>query len=224
MQCNDLSIHVRDRVGRACVAIAWLSDRAGIDQIFRILLQDGLKLRIALWRVDFEPPLRIYLSAKSDVRVAEEAEWPPGNRNRTCGIEICHDVQILIERRAVTDLDAFIDDHRSDWELAQILEGGFRERFSRPASGRSRDRIEVFGVIEAGRYLIVIAAHRGHRLQRLHAIDDSVGIGAVAYEISEHEHRIVFLRSGRQEHRFECFEVAVNVAENQVTHAIRAAR
>ena len=53
-----------------------------------------------------------------------------------------------------------------------------------------------------------------------HAIDDAVRLGAVADEIAEHDHGVVAVRGGRVEHGVERVDVRVDVAQDQVAHAL----
>ena len=51
----------------------------------------------------------------------------------------------------------------------------------------ARDLVEVAGVLEAARRLVVVAADDRERLERADAIDHAVGLAAVADQVAEDE-------------------------------------
>src|SRR5687767_256733 len=71
---------------------------------------------------------------------------------------------------------------------------------------------------EPGSHLVVIASNDLRRRHGLDAIDDGVGVGAVADQVAEDEHAIEALAGGGGEHGVERLEVRVDVADDEVTH------
>ena len=121
------------------------------------------------------------------VRVAEQAERPRDDLERAHRIELVEDVGVLVERRAVADLDEIVDDVRPFRQRGEPRPVLGRQHVERPVRGALRHGVEAFRLFEAARHLVVIAAHDRHRIERLHALDHGVRIGAVADEVAEHE-------------------------------------
>ncbi len=91
-----------------------------------------------------------------------------------------------------------------------------RERVERPARRDFRDGVEAFGLFQPARHLVVIAANNGRRLERLHAFDHRIRIGAVADEIAEHQRALVPARLSLGQARVQRFEIRVDVGENEI--------
>ena len=67
---------------------------------------------------------------------------------------------------------------------------------------------------------VVIAAHHDVGRQAADAVDDRPGFSAVAHEIPEHEQPVVLLRRAVAQHRGQGGQVAVDVADDEVAHAV----
>ena len=93
-----------------------------------------------------------------------------------------------------------------------------RQLLERPARRVTRDGVEPLGLIDAAGHFVVVAAHDRRRLECLHALDDGVGVGAVADEIAEHEGLLVAAGAGVVETGGERFQVRVDVGQNEITH------
>ena len=125
-----------------------------------------------------------------EVRVAEQAQRPARRIERAAGVVGVEDVVVLVERRAVADLDRVVDRHGPLRQRAQVLAVLGRERLEGPLRREPRDVVERAAVVDPARGLVVIAANDRERIQRAHAIDDRVRLGAVADQIAEHERAI----------------------------------
>ena len=131
---------------------------------------------------------------------------------RVVGVE---DVVVLVERRAVADFDAVVDHHRPGRQCAQVLAVVVGQRLAGPHRGVFRDLVEVAGVVDAAGRLVVVAADDGDRAQPANAIDDAVGLAAVADEIAEHQQAIpAALDRGKD--GLERVEVRVDVGEDKI--------
>ena len=135
------SVHVRYRVSGARIAVARLSHRPGIDEVLRTGFERRLELGVPLGRGDLEPPLRVHLSAERDVGVAEEAERASRDGDGPRHVEVGDDVQVFVERRAVTDLD--VGRRRSAGPI------GRARRYSRVA-GVSASRVHFAAALAMG--------------------------------------------------------------------------
>ena len=71
------------------------------------------------------------VKAGDHVRVAEQAEWPPGHVKRAHRVEVVEDVDVFVKRRAVADLDEIVDDDGSLRQARPAIDGDL-------ASARSR--------------------------------------------------------------------------------------
>jgi hypothetical protein len=81
--------------------------------------------------------------------------------------------------------------------------------------------VELGGVLDPARRLIVISTNRGERIERQNALDDRIRLGAVTHEVAEDQQPIPGrLRRGAQ-HRIERVHVGVDVGENQVAQAVK---
>ncbi len=86
----------------------------------------------------------------------------------------------------------------------------------RPLDRLPRDLVEPLHTLESRRNLVVIATDDRPDPKATHALDDSIGVGAVADEIAQHERAVV--AGGRRQRRLERLEVGVNVAQDEIFH------
>ena len=90
--------------------------------------------------------------------------WPNRHTRRDAdssaaqGVELVEDVGVLVERRAVADLDQVVHDERTRGQVGQPRAMFGRQRVDRPRRRALGDRVELLGVIHAGGDLVVIAA------------------------------------------------------------------
>jgi hypothetical protein len=127
---------------------------------------------------------------------------------------------ILVERRPVADLGQRVDPHRPHRQIADVLHVVRREVRSRPDRGQPRHVIELAPVVDAAGGFVVVPANHGFRCQLAHAIDDRVGLGAVADQVAKHEYPIP-RPCGVIEDDIEGVDVGVNVGQDQVAHLKR---
>jgi hypothetical protein len=134
------------------------------------------------------------------------------------GVIEIEDVVVLIEWRAVADLQRVGDEHGSGRQLGQESPMRAGQHGGRPVGRGARRLVEFNRRLEACADLVVIPADHRHRVERDGAIDRFDGIGAVPDQIAEHEHLIVAARGRVLEHRVKGLQVGVNVGENEVAH------
>ena len=87
---------------------------------------------------------------------------------------------------------------------------------ARPKSCGSGYRIEIIGVRQSAACFVVISANR-HGVQRTHAINHFVRIGAVSDDVSEADCFLPSIFRG-VEGRIKSSDVRVYVAKDQVAH------
>src|SRR5262249_23505876 len=134
-------------------------------------------------------------------------------------VELVDDVGVLVERRAVTNLN----------EVVNILwTGGKRgkprpmfsgQRLERPESGVPRPCLEAVSLFAPPPELIVIAADQRQRLDGLDAVDDGVWIRAVADQVAEHEGAVIATSGSVCDADVKRFEIGVDVGQNKIAHA-----
>jgi hypothetical protein len=118
----------------------------------------------------------------------------------------------------VADLDQVVDDQRPGGQGRQPLAVLVGQGVEGPTDGVAGHGVEAFGTFEAGADLVVVAANQGVRRQGAHALADGVGVGAVADQVTQHEHLVVLQRLGLGHHGLVGLEVGVYVADDQVAH------
>src|SRR5204863_5919431 len=115
-ELNCSFIGTEDDAGRARVAIARLSDGAGIDEITLVRLEaDG---RFATHGEALDGALTVDREDGGKVRVAEEDERRFVQREHLRGVMDVEDVLVFVVRRAVANQNA-AGERRSDDEVAQ---------------------------------------------------------------------------------------------------------
>ena len=178
-----------ERERGARVAVARLADRAGIHDVAQAVAASAmLEWRVTLRHEPFEG-LAVRLEDDGQVGVAEQAELTLARLQRPLRVVGVEDVVVLVERRAVTDLDAVVDHDGPGRQRPEILAVVLGQRLAGPHRGVLRDLVEVAGVVDPAGRLVVIAADDRDRLERADPVDDGVGLGAVADEVAEHEQR-----------------------------------
>ena len=108
--------HVRDRrveqpERRARIAVARLTDRAAVDQIRALRSSAAGCVRRAAAPSAASSPSQP--EDRRHVRVAEQAQRPLRRPHGAPRVEVVEDVGVLVERRAVADLDEVVDERRT---------------------------------------------------------------------------------------------------------------
>ena len=218
---NDPGFGVEHGKCSSPVAIAGLSHGAGIDEIAAIFAKRpirglGLAHSAISGTVSFTDLAREHESALK-VGVSEERDGNGIGDERGDGVAGADHVFILVERRAVDELDAgeFVE---ADGTLRQRAEpvkifGG--ELVARPERGQAGDGIEFFEAHEAADGFVVIAPDEDTS-DRLRFGNDFVRIAAVANSVAKIDDQVV--SGGCGQTGVERFEVAVNVAYKKDAH------
>src|SRR5580658_10337021 len=150
------------------------------------------------------------------VRVTEESDLRGSVEKAVEGLGRRENVLVFVAERAVNH-DETIFSERAGGELLEPFAIFGAELVAGPESDRARDGIEIVGVGDAGAGFIMITAD-SERADFADAIDYFVGVGTVAYDVTEADYFVpVAFRGG--ESGVESSEVGVNVAENQIAHA-----
>ena len=101
------------------------------------------------------------------------------------------DVVVLVERRAVADLDGVVDLRPGPAGSARRYSRFVRrQRVAGPQRRHARDRVELAAVVDAAGRLVVVAADDRDRVQRRMRSMTAFGLGAVADQIAEHQRRV----------------------------------
>src|SRR5690606_17312437 len=124
------------------------------------------------------------------MRVAVQAHAGRGRVHRAAGLGPIEDVVVLIERRAVADLDVLADAERTAGQAGD--DGQLRrcEGASRPLDGLARDIVEERRRLEARAHLVVIAANEADRLERGYALGVGAPASATPHQPTEAQRRI----------------------------------
>ena len=150
--------------------------------------------------------------------VAEEAEGRGQVAESLLGVEIAEDVIVLVEGRAVADDELAVDRLRSLGQAPEELGVGLGQGLLGPADGGRGDGVERLQGFGAAHGLVVVAPDDRQGFEGVDLADDLVGRGAVADQVAQAD-VVVDLFLGRElEQDFEGFQVAVDVAEDQVAH------
>ena len=127
---TSLRRRVDDREAGARIAVARLADRARVDQI-AFASSSGMVERPVIVRGREAELIARQVVADLHVGVAEQAQRPARRVQRAQRVELVEDVGVLVERRAVADLDQVVDDHRARPAAPRASRGS-------PASARRR--------------------------------------------------------------------------------------
>ena len=121
----------------------------------------------------------------------------------------------------MADRDLVVELDRSRGHGPQILEVARLETFVRPGTGLPRVAVEVLGAVEPGAHTIVIPTDRHRRRsQRPQPADHQIRRGAVAHGVAQEHDPIVPLAADVAEDTAQGLPVAVNIADDQVTHGV----
>src|SRR5262245_9577383 len=116
----------------------------------------------------------------------------------------------------MADLERVVHDDGTGRKRSQIISSFTAQHSTRPLCREPRHRIEIFRRIDAGGHLIVVAANDRRWVDLTNALDDGVGIGAVANQITKYQDSVTPMLRGCLKHGIERLEIAVDVAEDQI--------
>src|SRR5215471_6585658 len=122
-QIDSLRVGVGDCVRGAGIAVSWLTDGAGVQQVLRIV-HDVQRSVQRMRTADGLDAAFVERKRHGIMRVSEEAEWPRGRLERSDSVELVEHVRVLVERRPVANLDQIVDGHRSFGKLREPLSVG----------------------------------------------------------------------------------------------------
>ena len=105
--------------------------------------------------------------------------------DRPRGVAAVEDVVVLVERRAVANLEAVLDELRPLRQRRERRELRRRQHALRPLDGLPRHVVEERRGLQAGADLVVVAADDPDRGQLERAFDGRRRIGAVADQIAQ---------------------------------------
>ncbi len=218
MEVDDLRFGIEEGEGGAPIPIAWLADRAGIDQVTRFRLQ--------VQRDRFSLPNRAVFGTEAigagsvgeesalQVCVTEEGQWHGQRDERSECVAERNNVGVFIDGRTVNQLH-LREVFERDWAVRQSLQPIMMlgsELASGPDSSGGGHGIEVIEFKQAGCGFIVIAADENFP-QPARALDHLVGRSSIADHVAEVGYEIKG-RSCRQA-GFQGFEVGMNVAKQK---------
>src|SRR5579863_1682359 len=215
----DFMFEIGDRKTSAGVSIARLADRAGVKQISALRFDAKRRERLRRsWMNVQHFQLRSLILVRKPTLMMRVAE----KRHVRCGVEQSLErlrrrehIFVFVLKRTVNQHDA-IRFERARRKLRDPFQIVGRKLRARPINRRLRDGIEIVGLHQIGRGLVVISSN-GTRAEFANLIRDFVGIGAVPDNIAETRNHIPTI-FGRLKSRVECRCVGVNVAKNEDSH------
>ena len=149
------------------------------------------------------------------VGVSEESQRSTQVRFVRLDIRDVDQVFIFIERGAVHEIET-LEGQRALRHLFEVEAGFFRNGPASPDGGEASGGVKQLKVVEAAAGAIVVAADDGGYIFAS-PFHDGVRVGAIAYQVAEAQDFVVTaLRVG--EDGLEGFEIAVNIAKDQVRH------
>src|SRR5713226_488743 len=129
-------------------------------------------------------------------------------------------VFILVVRGAVTEKKSVMF-QRSQGQLLQESAIGSAEMFARPLRSEPRGVIKAVPLLEACRNPIMIPANvELGSLEGAHRVDDLIGLGAIADEVSEADDAVEFLSTDVAENGAEGLRVRVKIADDKRSHDV----
>src|ERR1700686_3214906 len=218
MEVDDLRVGIKQREGGAPVAVAWLPNRAGIDQISRVRLQlqwdrFGLAHAAVFWTkavrrrvVDKESALQMRVPKKSQ-RSRQGDQWRQRISQRNY-------IFIFIAGRAVNQLyfRKIRQGHRAVRQGAEPVQIFRCQCIPSPDGGRSSHWVEIVEVQQAGNRLVVIPPYEDFpQVARLGCY--FISASPITKGVSQIHRRIE--RGSGGEGGFQGFEVCVDIAEQQ---------
>lgn len=222
LKSHDAGAGVERGESGAPIAVAGLSDGAGIDEVVAIGAQRPVgRFRLADGAISGTVAFTdIPLQNESALQmgVAKKSDGDGIGDEGSKGVADTDQVLVFVEGGAVHELEAGEIVYangalRKRAEPCEVFRG---ELVARPKGSDAGDGVEIFQVHEAADRFVVIPANKDGS-EGTNAGDDFVRIGAVTDAVAQVDDEVVRRSSG--EAGVERLEVAMNVAEEKDTHS-----